>query len=152
MTASAISLRPLTRHNLGAVCRLDAGDGGRQVASNQRSMAQAAVHAEAWPRAIYEGELPVGFLMLNDPTLCPDPETPEFFLWRLMVDRGHQGRGIGRAALRLLVEHVRGRPGATRLMVSHVDGADATQRFYESLGFVPTGELDEDEHVMALRL
>ncbi|MEO7246506.1 MAG: hypothetical protein ABIX12_15335, partial [Rubrivivax sp.] len=84
--AAAVELRPVTRHNLDAVCALDAGDGGRQVASNQRSLAQAAVHGEAWPRAICAGDAAVGFLMLYDPSLLPDPEDPDFALWRMMID------------------------------------------------------------------
>ena len=150
--APAISLRLVTRQNLAAVCALDAGDGGHQVAPNQRSMAQAAVHEEAWPRAIYAGEQAVGFLMLYDPSQCAAPEEPDYFLWRLMVDSAQQGRGIGHAAVALLIAHVRTRPGAMQLKVSHVEGADATRRFYLSLGFVDTGEVDEGERVMALDL
>lgn len=35
----------------------------------------------------------MGFVMLDD-----NPEEQEYFLWRLMVDAEHQGRGYGRRA------------------------------------------------------
>jgi diamine N-acetyltransferase len=147
-----IELREVTRDSVRAVCRLDAGDGGRQVASNAVSIAQAYFAPEAWFRAVYaEGE-PVGFLMLYDPTLVPTPDEPDFFLWRLMIDQQHQSKGYGRAAVERLVEHVRTRPGAERLLVSHVKDADRLAGFYQSLGFRYTGEEDDGERVMARTL
>ncbi|QPF71982.1 GNAT family N-acetyltransferase [Roseateles sp. DAIF2] len=151
----SVQLVEITRDNLDELMKLDAGDGGRQVASNMKSMAQAAVYAEAWPRGIaVEGRL-VGFLMLYDPSLTPTPEEPEFALWRLMIDQREQGRGHGAAAVRALIEHVRGRPGAEALYLSYVQDsakAAAAERFYRSLGFAPTGEIDDGEVVMRLSL
>jgi diamine N-acetyltransferase len=148
-------LVPVTRDNLRAVCKLDAGDAGKHVAPNVMSMAQAAVYPDAWPRAIeVDGEL-VGFLMLEDSMLAPGATLPaEYALWRLMVDKAHQGRGIGHAAVSALIEHVRTRPGAETLLVSYVPEPDddGLPRFYGSLGFEPTGEVDEGEVVMALQL
>lgn len=140
------------RANLDALCKLDAGDGGKQVATNVRSMAQAAVYGEAWPRAIYSGDELIGFLMLYDPTLTADPEEKEYFLWRLMIDRAHQGKGLGHAAVHALIAHVRTRPGAERLLVSHAEHSESLGRFYASFGFIPTGEIDDGEIVMALSL
>jgi diamine N-acetyltransferase len=147
-----ITLKEVTRATLRDVCRLDAGDGGRQVAPNALSIAEASFYGEAWFRAIYAGETPVGFVMLYDPSRVENPEDPDFFLWRLMIDRNHQRKGYGRSAVGLLIEHVRGRPGAQRLLVSHVDHADALGRFYGSIGFSYTGKVDDGERVMALEL
>ena len=145
-----LRLVPVTRHNLDAVCALDAGDDGRQVASNQKSMAQASVHAEAWPRAIEVDGRIVGFLMLYDPSLCDEPEDSEFCVWRLMVDKSRQGEGIGRAALQALIAHVRTRPGAKRLLISHVVDAPRLGRLYAEVGFVATGEVEDGEVVMGM--
>jgi diamine N-acetyltransferase len=152
MASPVVELRPITRDNLAAVIALDAGDGGVQVAPNVRSMAQAAVYGEAWPRAIYAGGEPVGFVMLYDPSLVEAPEEPHYFLWRLMIDRAQQRRGLGAAAVRALIDHVRMRPGARELRVSYVEGQHALRRFYEGLGFVATGEVDDGEIVMAVAL
>ena len=50
-----IHLREVTRETVTAVCKLDAGDGGRQVAPNAVSIAQAHFQGEAWFRAAYYG-------------------------------------------------------------------------------------------------
>jgi len=143
-----VSLREINRENLRAVLRLDAGDGGKNVAPNAISIAQAYFYDEAWFRAIHAGDELVGFVMLNDPTLCATPEDTHYFLWRLMIDKAHQGKGYGHAAVERLVEHVRTRPGGTELWVSHTTGVEALARFYGSLGFRYTGEEDDGELVM----
>jgi diamine N-acetyltransferase len=143
-----IRLEEVTRDTVSAVCKLDAGDEGKQVAPNSVSIAQAHFQGEAWFRAVYHDELLVGFLMLYDPTLVERADEPDFFLWRLMIDKSHQGKGCGRAAVEALVEHVRTRPGAQRLLVSHVKGAERLSRFYQSLGFRYTGVEDDGELVM----
>ena len=150
--ALPVTLREVTRHNIQALMALDAGDGGRQVASNAKSMAQAAVYGEAWPRAIYAGEEPVGFVMLYDPSRVADPEDPEFFLWRMMVDRAWQGQGIGLAALRLLVEHVRTRPHPGEMFTSIVEPAPHLVAFYGRAGFELTDQHVDGERVLRLAL
>jgi len=47
---------------------------------------------------------------------------------------------------------VRARPGVDRLMLSYVPPADHLARFYGSFGFEPTGEIDDGELVVSLRL
>jgi diamine N-acetyltransferase len=89
--------------------------------------------------------------MLYDPTLSPAPEDSRFYLWRLMIDKTHQGRGHGHAAIERLIEHVRGRPGADTLFSSHEKSADALSRFYQSLGFRYTGEADDDGELVMVR-
>jgi diamine N-acetyltransferase len=69
-----------------------------------------------------------------------------------MVDQQHQGRGIGQAALRLLIDHVRTRPGAQELVTSIVEPAPQLLAFYGGLGFVATDEFDDGERVLRLRL
>jgi diamine N-acetyltransferase len=147
-----LCLKEVTRDTVRAVCRLDAGDGGKQVAPNAVSIAEAYFYDEAWFRAISADDTLVGFVMLYDPTLTDKPDEPDFYLWRLMIDKSHQGRGYGRQAVELLVEHVRTRPGAQRLIVSHTKGVEPLARFYQALGFVYTGAEDDGELVMARAL
>jgi diamine N-acetyltransferase len=150
--ALPVTLREVTRHNIQTLMMLDAGEGGRQVASNAKSMAQAAVYGEAWPRAIYAGDDVVGFIMLYDPSRVAEPEDPEFFLWRLMVDHEWQGRGIGLAALRLLIEHVRTRPHLGEMYTSIVEPAPQLLRFYGQAGFEVIDRYIDGERVLRLLL
>lgn len=118
------------------------------VATNAKSIAQAHFYPEtAWFRAIYAGDTPVGFVMLSD-----DAVEPEYALWRFMIDERYQGRGYGREAMALVVEHVRTRPGATALLNTVVPGPGNAIPFYEKLGFVLTGEVDDGELVLRLDL
>jgi GNAT superfamily N-acetyltransferase len=90
-----------------------------------------------------EGE-PVGFVMLSwDVTPKPPDISGPWFLWRLIVDERHQGRGIGRVVVDEVVRLIRAE-GATELLTSHGMGEGDPGGFYERLGFVPTGEFDSD--------
>jgi len=89
--------------------------------------------------------------MVYDPSDVANPLEPDFFLWRLMIDRNVQGRGHGRAAVRLVLDHVRAR-GAARILVSHVKETPALGHFYSSFGFAYTGREDERERYVALAL
>lgn len=145
---SPVSLREIDAASVRAVCELSVRDDQKQfVAQNALSIAQAHFSPNAWFRAVYAGEHPVGFVMLFD-----QPDPPEYYLWRFMIDARYQGMGFGRRAIELLVEHVRQRPNAAVLSTSVVPGEGSPQGFYERLGFELTGEWEEDEAVMRLRL
>lgn len=152
--ASNVTLREVTAQNLGQILHLDVSENQREyVATNAQSIAQAHFSQEAWFRAIYADESPVGFLMLHDENLKDEPrETDYYFLWRLMVDRRYQGMGFGRRAVELLVEHVRQRPNARVLLSSFHDGPDSPRGFYERCGFELTGEEVDGEVEIRLRL
>lgn len=143
-----VSLRPVTSDNLSAVMRLKVAPGQEQfVAPNTVSLAQAAYEPLAWVRAIYAGDTAVGFVMLYD-----DPFTPEYYLWRLMMDARYQGMGFATLAMEQLIDYVLGRPDAAELRVSYVPAEGSPQPFYAGLGFVDTGEVHEGENVMRLDL
>jgi GNAT superfamily N-acetyltransferase len=122
------------------------------VASVSRSLRDAAAHPEAcpWYRAVYAGDEPVGFVMMSW-NAASGPWKGRHFLWRLLIDKRHQGRGIGRAVLGQLVDLVRAE-GATELLTSYEPGAGGPGPFYEGLGFRPTGEIDDGEIVLRLHL
>ena len=94
-----------------------------------------------------DGE-PVAFVMIADVT----PAFPEPFLWRLLVDRRHQRRGIGRRVLDLVCELLRAE-GRQALLVSWHPGPGSPEPFYLRYGFEPTGgRVDEDELEARLHL
>ena len=143
-----VELREITADTVRAICRLKvAPDQEGFVAPNAVSIAEAHFEPKAWFRAIYADGEAVGFIMLED-----DAAKAEYFLWRLMVADGFQGRGYGRRAVELLLDYVRTRPGATALMTSWVPGDGSPAEFYRKLGFEPTGEVDEGEIVGRLAL
>jgi diamine N-acetyltransferase len=149
---AAVRLVPLEDADRDAVLALRLGAGqGRFVSDVPESLAQAAAHPEAnpWPRALYAGDEPVGFVMLSwDVTPSPPDILGPWFLWKLLVDERHQGRGYGAAAVRLVTDVVRAN-GGTELLTSYVPGDGGPAGFYRRLGFLPTGEVDEDGEIIA---
>ena len=93
-----------------------------------------------WMRGIVADGEPVGFMMLAAVT----PAHHDPYLWRLLVDRRHQRRGIGDAAVRQLILHLRSE-GSTRLLTSWVEGPGGPAPFYARLGFRPTGRMIDGE-------
>jgi diamine N-acetyltransferase len=143
-------LREITGDTVNAVIALSVGEGqGRFVAPNSVSLAQALFAPEAWYRAIHWGEELVGFVMLEDQSLRSlRPERPEIGVWRFMIDARFQGRGIGRAAMELIIAHARSRGVFDRLLLSCVPGSDGPEGFYQALGFQHTGDMEDGEVVM----
>jgi RimJ/RimL family protein N-acetyltransferase len=93
-----------------------------------------------WFRAIEaDGEI-VGFIMAAEMTEAH--ENP--YLWRLLIDRMHQRRGIGSAALDLFEAWCAGR-GATSIEVSWVEGPGSPAPMYGARGYVPSGKIEEGE-------
>jgi GNAT superfamily N-acetyltransferase len=152
----SIEFREITDHNRDAVLAIHAGPAeGRFVSSVADSIEEAAETPEGnpWYRAVYlEGE-PVGFVMLSwDVTPQPPDIIGPWFLWKLIVDERHHGRGIGRAIVEEVVRLIRAE-GATELLTSHGVGDDGPGGFYERLGFVPTGDFDPDgERILRLEV
>ena len=148
VSTNAVTLREVSAETMRTVCALEVRPDQREyVAPNVFSIAQAYFEPRAWFRAVYVGKTPVGFLMLHD-----DPDKGEYFLWRFMIDREHQGKGYGRRALDLLVEYVRCRPKARELRSSYVEGDRGPAGFYGAYGFVETGDLEHGEVVISLSL
>jgi diamine N-acetyltransferase len=152
--ADRVTLREITADTVRAVVKLAVAEHQTNlVASNGMSLAQALFAPEAWYRAIYLDDEPVGFVMLSDESLVdPLPEEPEIGVWRFMVDARYQGQGIGRAALQQIIEHVRRKGLFQKLSLSYVPEEGGPEAFYRSFGFRPTGEIDEGEVVMELLL
>ena len=103
--------------------------------------------AVPWLRAVTADGVVVAFVMMGEATATnPDP-----FLWRFLVDRWHQGRGIGRRALALVAEGLLA-AGHRRMTTSWHPGRGSPEGFYLGLGFEPTGEVIDDEVVAAVDL
>lgn len=120
----------------------------RFVATMAESFADAAdpeTHDGApvvpWMRAIEADEEVAGFLMTAEPRWSGEPP----YLWRLLIDRRHQGRGIGRRALGLLIERLRDE-GHDRLLTNWVRDQGGPEPFYLGLGFRLTGRIEDGEH------
>jgi RimJ/RimL family protein N-acetyltransferase len=145
----AIELVEITEHNGRDFLRLETHWSQRAfVAPMDTSFLDALVGEEydghpvaPWFRGVVADGQPAGFVMLADVT----EHHREPYLWRLLIDRRHQRRGIGERVLDLLVERTRAQ-GAAALSTSWVpDLAGTPAPFYLRYGFVPTGRIDDGE-------
>lgn len=100
-----------------------------------------------WLRGITRDGMPAGFVMCADPT----PTQVEAWIWRLLVDRNHQGFGVGRFAMQQVLERYR-ELGVARILVSWAPNANNPSGFYRKLGFKETGALVDEEIVAAIEL
>lgn len=141
-----ITLREITPENYRAVFALKVAPGQEGfVANNVYSLAQAKVLTQAVPLAIYADETPVGFVMY-----APE-EDGKFSIWRYMIGAEHQQKGYGRAALKVVLEHLR-TLAAHEIALSYEPTNAVAARLYASFGFVETGEVDDGELVARLAL
>lgn len=143
-----ISWRPVDQSNEAAVFKLRTHWTQRDfVAPMEWSYTDAlfpeivdGAPLEPWMRAVHaEGEL-VAFVMLAKIT----DAHPEPYLWRLLVDRLHQRRGIGRRILDLVVAQCR-EWGASTLLTSWNPERGTPEPFYLGYGFEPTGSIVDGE-------
>jgi diamine N-acetyltransferase len=143
-----VSLREITAGTVREICALETTETQKgHVAPNAVSIAQASFEPSARFRAIYAGEMPVGFVMWRpvDEATC--------YVWRFMIDRRFQGRGYGRSGLLRLLESLAG-GGVRCVRLSCVVGGDASPRsFYLKLGFADVDEVAPNgEQWMQLKL
>ena len=147
----SIEMREVTDEVLADLRSVRLGKGqDRFVTTVESSLAEAAEYPQGnpWFRGVYADGVAVGFVMISwdvvpDPPLIHGP----WFLWKLIIDEGHQGRGLGREVVLAIVDVVR-EQGGHALMTSFVDEPGGPKDFYLGLGFVPTGEVDEDGEIL----
>lgn len=138
-----VTLREITEHSLREILKLEVADDQKSfVAPNAVSIAQAHFSKTAWFRGIYHEDTPVGFVMLD-----LDETKPEYYLWRFMIDKAHQGKGYGKEALEMVIEYVKTLPEASELLTSCVPGAGSPEGFYQAIGFEATGDVVDNEKV-----
>jgi histidinol dehydrogenase len=148
---AGFSVRAVDAGNLDGLLKLAVAPEQRgYVADVAHSLAQAAYQPAGRPLGLFDGERPVGFLLLYDARRDAEEPGDELYVWRLMVDAGEQGKGHGRQAMAWVIEEARGMAVA-RVGLSHVEGNPAGA-FYEKLGFTYTGKVDDGELKMTFAL
>ena len=148
----SFSVRPVASANLDAVLQLQVAAGQRRfVAPVDRSLAQVAYEPAGRAVAMFDGEDAVGMMLLYDARLDKEKPADQLYIWRLLVDARHQRLGYGRLALQWAAQEARAM-GLQQIGLSHVDAPGHAGAFYQKLGFIYTGEVDDGEHKMVLNL
>ncbi len=139
----AVELRPVTEENFRDVMRLCVADDQRDfVASNAYSVAQTTILPWARANAVHVDGRPMGFVLWGK-----DPRDGAWWIVRVMVDRAHQRKGIGRAAMREVLAAIGRERTGEDVFLSVVCSNVVARRLYESLSFRATGLMDDGEEV-----
>ncbi|WP_110113071.1 GNAT family N-acetyltransferase [Bacillus sp. CGMCC 1.16541] len=105
------------------------------IESNAISIAHSKFESTLKPYAIYFEEKVVGFLMYNSVL----EELDAYWIYRIMIDRAFQGKGIGKAATALMMEKMKQLPNAERIVVGYHPNNIEAHSLYKSLGFHDQG-------------
>ncbi len=152
-----IVLQQVTGENLRALIRLSetlSVSQSRCVAPNVVSVAQAHVSESAWMRAIYLGDEPIGFVMvdLTEDDYVPTADRPAVGLWRFMIGGSWQRNGYGTQALDQLVAYFAERGVRTMYTSVVLEEPEGPYGFYLKYGFTDTGTEEDGEQVLRLEL
>lgn len=97
------------------------------------------------PLAIVRDGSVVGHVMW-----ASDEEDGAIWLGGLVIDSEAQGRGIGRSAVLSFIDRFSS-GGTMNIALSYASDNRAARHLYLDLGFIETGEMDDDEIVARLR-
>ncbi|MEO7854450.1 MAG: GNAT family N-acetyltransferase [Rubrivivax sp.] len=150
-TAPGFTVRVVDADNLSSLLKLAVTPEQRAyVADVAWSVAQAAYEPAGRPLGLFDGERPVGFLLLYDARRDGKNPADQLYVWRLMIDAAEQRKGYGTLAMGWVIEEAR-RMGLAEVGLSHAQ-ANPAGALYEKLGFTYTGKVEDGELKMELRL
>lgn len=149
--------RPVTKDNWRELIELQVGEDQKHfVATNLHSIAEAQFgydepeggHWDFCPFGIYDGDSPVGFMMLG---YDYSNSKQQAFIVRLMVDEKYQGRGYGTFAMQKALEVFRSDERIQVVGISYEPENHTARKLYASLGFVEPGEMIGTEILAVLK-
>ncbi len=158
-----IHFEEITNKNIWNVCALEPFDEQKDfVAENIQSIAEAYATrnegSNALPLAVCnDGEL-IGFLMIGKGTVGNADESAlikeNYSIWRLMIDKHFQRRGLGRQTLDAAIDLIRTFPfgPAEKAWLSYEPENIRARDIYRKFGFVENGEMCGDEIVAVYEL
>lgn len=137
MNHKHIKLVELNADNWYTCCELSLTEKQKEyMEPNAISIAQSKFEPTLKPYAIYSEEQIVGFLMFNS----VQEELNGYWVYRIMVDKNSQGKGIGKAATKLMIAEMAKIPNIKKIIVGYHPENKEAHHLYSSLGFVDYGD------------
>ncbi|MEK5333606.1 GNAT family N-acetyltransferase [Lysinibacillus sp. FSL W8-0992] len=136
MIKENVKIVELNAENWYDCCELEiATEQKKYIESNAISIAQSKFEPTLKPYAIYLNEKVVGFLMYN----AVQEELDGYWVYRIMVDKKFQGKGIGKAATKLMISEMAKLPNSKKVIVGYHPENLGAHNLYASLGFIDEG-------------
>lgn len=140
----ALHLREINSKNVEEVRGIEILQSQKSFIESVDECLQEAEECDLWhPVAIYLDEVIIGFAMYG--TFHEGRYT---WIDRIMIDKNHQGRGLGRGAMELLMDVVPKEYKASELYLSFIPENVVAAKLYRSLGFFDTGKTDPNGEVI----
>ncbi|MBY0097944.1 GNAT family N-acetyltransferase [Mesobacillus maritimus] len=137
MDTENVKIVELNEDNWYECCLLEvSSEQTKYIESNAISIAQSKFEPSLKPYAIYAGEKVVGFLMYNS----VQEELDGYWIYRIMVDKSFQGKGIAKAATTIMLAEMAKLPQAEKIIVGYHPDNKAAHHLYASLGFIDKGD------------
>ncbi len=158
-----VTLKKVDSSNVWKIIKLSVNDDQMGfVATNTQSIIEAYTTVTeggvALPFGIYRDDTPVGFVMFgydaNGEVGLPQFAIGNYCIWRFMIDKAYQKRGLGRQALQASIDYMCSSPcgKAQYCWLSYEPENEGAKALYRSMGFEENGEVCEGEVVAVLRL
>jgi diamine N-acetyltransferase len=145
MSKVQVQLKPVDRDNWRAMVRLSTRPGQEHFVSSP-AWSLAACYVRKYgdnydysPMVICDGDTIVGYVTL----VCDPATSDDYWIDDIVIDAIYQGRGYGRAAMKVVLAMIPKRyPKCRTIKLTCFRGNDSAAALYKSLGFEPTGEVD----------
>ena len=113
---------------------------------------------ELFPLAVYNDDVLVGFVMIGKGTVGNEEESDlikeNYSVWKLMIDKGYQGQGLGKQTIDAVIALIRTFPfgEAKKVWLSYELENTRARAIYQRYGFVENGEMCGNEIVAVYEL
>lgn len=148
-----LNIRPVTKDNWRAIVELKPlTDQEKYITSNAESLLESFYETRYnWSVfGLFKEEYPIGFAMIG----AFNAEKEYIWLDRFMIDGQFQGKGYGKKFLQLIVDYIQSKWQVKDIVLSIVKENNQAKKLYETIGFIDTGRIDEEngELVMVLNV
>lgn len=139
-----VLLCPVTKENYEEICDLAVSkDQEDYVAENTWSLVESLFEGYE-TRSIYVAKEVVGFFMWVQET------QHKISIYRFMVDKKFQNKGIGRKALNLALKQIKLNDNLEEIEICYNPKNPVAKNFYSSFGFAEVGMDEDNEDMLAL--
>ncbi|MFV8521183.1 GNAT family N-acetyltransferase [Bacillus sp. SBS7] len=129
-------LRPIDKSNWKEATKLSVKEEQQTfIASNLYSIAEVQFLDNFYAKGIYLDEKMIGFTMFGI-----DPDDNNYWIYRLMIDKRFQGKGIGKQAIYLVIDEIKrnNHTNISLIMIGYAPENLTAKFVYKKAGFIET--------------
>ncbi len=143
-----ITVREITAENFIVAMKLEVKEEQKNfVASNAASIAQSKFHTFLECYGIYDDEKMVGFSAFGK-----NPADGTIWIVRHMIDKNQQGKGYGKAGLKVVIDFLRSKYTCTEIFLDVAEENKIATSLYVKAGFEKTNKRNADSPIFRLDL